>query len=340
MPTLLLKSPNILIVDDEIQNLNQMKEWLKHRHVTLFQARSGEQALKILSEFTIHAVVTDWVLPGLSGLDLVKSLRETKFKGPLLVFTGSMIDSQHLQMAFDAGANDYLRKPLNDVEFNARLDKSLQLFAHQYALETLNRSQNQLMALMTDSLGLEIQRLDQAQTLLDKGGSNQQIEDFRRESTLALKIHFHKLMNWSRYRLAIQHTEIQRFEARQMLKSVESQTGPDSWRLRIKGGGDLWVLSNQEFLQRVLLQLISNGFVHTLEEVTVRCSQIGQHIRFEVLDRGRLSEGQLDRLGMDQGCGLGLRICHDLLALLGSRLYTRPRRLQGSCFYFDLPGTL
>lgn len=338
MPTLLLKSPNILIVDDEPQNLQQIQEWLQHRPINLFQARSSEQALDVLADIPIQAVVTDWMLPGLSGLELVQSLRQTHFKGPLLIFTGSMLDSVHLQEAFDAGADDYLRKPLNGVEFNARLDKSLQLFAQKYALEVLNNSQNKLMQLMTDRLGLEIQRLDQAQNMFEKGQT--QYEQQRRDSTVALKQQFHKLMNWSRYRLALQQLELQRFEVRQLLKSVSAQVGPDVWRLHLKGGTGQWVLSNQDLLQRLLLQLVSNGLQHTADKVTIRSSEQGLYLRFEVLDRGSLNEGQLDRLAQDQDCGLGLRMCHDILALLGSRLYTRRRPGGGSCFYFEVPSGL
>ena len=128
------RSTNILIVDDDIEQLAEMVSWLEHRKGKLYQARSSEQAQKILSSQWIDAVITDWQLPKMSGLALIRYLREENFKGPLLLCTGMMLSPQHLQEAFDAGANDYLRKPMNKVELNARFTSALQLYQQREAL--------------------------------------------------------------------------------------------------------------------------------------------------------------------------------------------------------------
>ncbi len=337
MPNLLLKSPHILLVDDEPRNLEQLMALLEPRQAVLFKARSGEQALKILSKTPIDVVVSDWQMPGLSGLELIGHLRATGFKGPLLIFTGTMLDAEHLQQALDAGASDYLRKPLNIVEFNARLDKSLQLYAQQYALETFNDSQNKLMALMTNRLGSEIQRLAQVQALEGLKPQATAYEQMRYDSTERLKVQFQELMAWSRYRFALKQIEAHRFEIRPLFKSIENKFSAQAMRLRLKGGTGMQALSHLDLLQRVLLQLVDNALRYTPGEVTLKCSDQGSYLRLEVLDEGLLSEGELERLTSDQISGLGLRICHDLLALLGSRLQAQRRLPKGSRFYFDIP---
>lgn len=336
MSGLLLKSLNILIVDDEPQNLAQVSELLSPRQAVLFLARSGEQALKILRKKPIDVVISDWVLPGLSGIELVKHLRASGFKGPLLIFTGSMLDAEHLQLAFDAGANDYLRKPLNHVEFNARLDKSLQLYAQQAALESFNASQHKLMSLMTQQLGTEILRLSQIQELEGPSAQATPYQLQRQDSIERMRGRFQNLMAWSRYRFGLGRIEAHRFEVRLLFKSLESHFADQAWRLRLKGGSGVQVLSHLDLLQRVLLQLADNALRYTGGTVTLRCSAQAPLLLIEVLDEGELSEGELDRLAGEQENGLGLSICHDLLALLGSRLQARKRPQGGSCFYFEL----
>ena len=121
MPNSFHSLRNILLVDDNPNHLEQMLEWLSSRHFNLLQAKNGEQALTILNKRNVELVISDWQLPGVSGVELFSQLRAHGFKGPLLICTGFMLAPEHLQQAFNAGANDYLRKPMNKVEFNACL---------------------------------------------------------------------------------------------------------------------------------------------------------------------------------------------------------------------------
>ncbi len=339
MPNFLMKSPRLLIVDDHPESLEVLLAWLAPRKTKVYQASSGEQALKILAKKQVDAVITDWLLPGLSGVELVSSLRASGFNGPLLICTGSMLDAEHLQEAFDAGANDYLRKPMNQVEFNARLDKSLSWFAQRYTLERFSDSQHQLMVLMSEQLGGDLQSLIQMQELEKWDPSSlERFQNQRHDLTKQLKDRFTSLMNWSRYRFALQQLQPEPLQLRGYFKNLLSQIGPAGERVQISAARDLQVISDAEILRRALLALIDNALRHCPGEVLLKAQAQDGVIRMCVLDEGDLSEGAIDRLLAGQGIGLGLRICHDLLALLGSRLQAAPRRGQrGSQFYFDLP---
>ncbi|MGV3524582.1 MAG: hybrid sensor histidine kinase/response regulator [Candidatus Sericytochromatia bacterium] len=339
MPNLLPKSLHLLVVEDDPDNLAQMLDWLTPRGATLLQARHAEQALKILRSKPVDAVISDWQLPGLSGLELIRSLRDSDFKGPLLICTGLMLDAEHLQQAFEAGASDYLRKPLNVVEFNARLDKSLQLFAQQAALEQLNHSQTELMNLMNDQLGTGLQRLLQWQEL-EMGASGADYQHERYATTRQMQQRFHQLVSWSRYRFSSMPSASQHFEVRQLFKSVQQRFAASD-RLQISGGTGAYLCSDSERLQRVLIQLVDNALTHTSGGVMLKLSTQDKRLRLAVLDEGEnLSEGDLARLESGQVFGLGLRICHDLLSLLGTRLICQKRRgAVGSQFYFELPAT-
>lgn len=341
MLNLSLKSPHLLAVDDDADNLAEMLEWLGERSVNLYQARSGEQALKILARQPIQAVISDWQLPGLSGIDLVTELRAQGFKGPLLICTGLMLDAEHLRQAFAAGASDYLRKPLNPVEFVARLDKSLQLYAQQNALESFSQSQTRLLSLMNGQIGVNLQRMIQLQEVLHLEAAEPEAPRSEpHQLGLQLQERFHKLMSWSRYRFAYTETNPQPIDIRQLFKSSRQAFGALAERIDLSGGTGIEVIYDPDILQRILRQLLDNALRHTSGPVCLRLSQPNARwLRIEVLDEGEsLSEGDLERLLHGQNAGLGLSICQDLLGLLGSSLQARRRRSrQGSQFYFELP---
>ncbi len=356
---LLLKSPRILIVDDDAEQLSQMVDWLHERDGDLYQARSSEQALKILNQQWVDAVITDWQLPEMSGIDLIRQLRSSEFRGPLLICTGMMLSPEHLRQAFEYGANDYLRKPLNGVELNARLDNSLQLYAHRETLRLFNQSQSHFIQYLSQHLGQGLQQLLQLQTLasfkaqsenglsIQTSGSqspvNQNLASQGKDHQLTQSLvkDFHKLMLWARYRFSLRHVQFRRFELKQLLKSLESSFSAESQRLVLRGGRELYLYSDPDILQRILTQLLDNAFKYTPGKVTLKVSQEAQELRLAVIDEGlsentTLSEGELERLTHIEHAGLGLHICHELLALLGSQLQARQTSQGGSQFYFDL----
>ncbi|MGV3523872.1 MAG: hybrid sensor histidine kinase/response regulator [Candidatus Sericytochromatia bacterium] len=334
---LLIKSPHILVIEDDAQQLGQMLDWLEAREGLLFQARNAEQAQSILQQQWVDAIITDWQLPGISGLELIRSLREADFAGPLLLCTGMMLTPDHLQEAFAAGASDYLRKPLNRVELNSRLDNSLQLYAHREALNLLNHSQVQFIRFLASHLGQGFQRLLQLQQLNQLTQPPTLLEQEEQQLAQEMVGDFHKLMAWGRYRLSLQQLELQRIELRKLLNSLARNFNAQSERLSLRGGKDLFIHSDLDVLMRILMQLTDNALRYSSGKVTLKVSSEGEQIRFSVSDEGHsLSTGELARLLDIRYTGLGLHICHDLLKLLGSSLQGRTNS-AGTTLYFELP---
>lgn len=114
----------ILIVDDDEDMLR-----LTHRQVTRcghepVTVGDSTKALKIISDEHIQAVISDWVMPELSGLDLVRALRAESAKRPyvyFMVLTGTKLGKINFMAAMDAGADDYMEKPINKDLLKVRL---------------------------------------------------------------------------------------------------------------------------------------------------------------------------------------------------------------------------
>lgn len=334
---LLLKSPQILIVEDDRQQLSQLVDWLSEREGKLFQARSSEQAQAILKDQRVDAVITDWQLPGRSGLDLISDLRESGFKGPLLICTGMMLSPEHLRKAFDAGVDDYLRKPLNGVELNVRLDNALQLHAHRQVLGKYLRSQAYFIQFISRHLGEGLDQLSQIQAQIKVKQAISDEQTVAHQITLTIRQRFHRLMQWARFRFALHDLQFTRFEVKQLLKSLASNFQAESNRLLVRGGKDLYLVSDPDLLQRVLSQLIDNALKFSAGQVLIQVEQQGAKLRFLIKDAGEnLNEGQAEQLLESSSLGLGLHICQDLLGILGADLRLQKGRKGDTQFYFEL----
>jgi two-component system, sensor histidine kinase and response regulator len=324
------KSTNILIVDDDIEQLAEMVSWLEHRKGNLYQARSGEQATKILQNQWIDAVITDWQLPEMSGIDLIAYLREEHFKGPLLLCTGMMLSPQHLQEAFDTGANDYLRKPMNKVELNARLASALQLYQQREALTKLNQSQERFINLLSQDIGDNLHHLHQVQRLDSDPLKEQAL-------TRRMGAEFQKMMSWARYRFGVQGIQPQWFELKNLIDALADNFSAHWHRVTVRNIKNMSIYSDPDTVQRILYELLDNAFKYSEGNITLKAKKDDQMLTLSVCDAGEfISEGALERLNQPTHQGLGLTICSDLLSLLDSQLKIRQSRKGESIFLFEL----
>ena len=113
----------VLIVDDEQQVLRLLRTALTARGYDVTAAASGEEALEILSRRLPDVIVLDLVMPGLSGLDVCRAVRE-RSSVPILVLSARG-EEQDKVRALDLGADDYLTKPFGMEELLARIRVAL-----------------------------------------------------------------------------------------------------------------------------------------------------------------------------------------------------------------------
>jgi DNA-binding response OmpR family regulator len=105
-----MQKPNILIVDDEDNIRESIKDYLSKRiECQLFLAANGEETLSLLKENCFDLILLDIRMPGLSGLDLIKQLRQHNPQVHILVI--SAWDNEDIvQQAIKEGADDFLHK--------------------------------------------------------------------------------------------------------------------------------------------------------------------------------------------------------------------------------------
>lgn len=110
----------ILLVEDELDLSNQIRDWLTREHYLVETQENGEMAYHQLRVSKYDLIILDWQLPGMTGIEICKQYRSTGGKSPVLMLTArSAIDDR--EKGLDAGADDYLCKPFHLKELSARV---------------------------------------------------------------------------------------------------------------------------------------------------------------------------------------------------------------------------
>ena len=110
----------LLIIDDDVRLSEMLVEYLAPEGIELTAVASGVAGLRSAQRENFDLIVLDVMLPGLSGFDVLKQLRETGAKTPVLMLTARGDDVDRI-IGLDLGADDYLSKPFNPRELLARI---------------------------------------------------------------------------------------------------------------------------------------------------------------------------------------------------------------------------
>jgi DNA-binding response OmpR family regulator len=118
--------PVILAADDDEDILQLVAFRLGRAGYRVLQARDGEEALALAMEHEPDLAVLDVGMPKMDGLEVARRLRaaEATKSIPIIMLTARAQDTD-VQGGFDAGANDYLRKPFSPKELRTRVEALL-----------------------------------------------------------------------------------------------------------------------------------------------------------------------------------------------------------------------
>ena len=110
----------VLVVEDEAEIRDLIAVVLERKGYLAAKAGSVEEALSILSQNDFDLLVVDWMLPGLSGIELIQRLREAGKDCAILMVTAKS-DSADIVQALESGADDFVVKPFHPAVLAARV---------------------------------------------------------------------------------------------------------------------------------------------------------------------------------------------------------------------------
>ena len=110
----------ILIIEDEIRLADVLYDWFHNKNFQVTVCHDGISGYKTALKNSYDAIISDVMLPGIDGFSIVKKLRGMKVWTPIIMLT-ARVELQDKLQGFAAGAEDYLTKPFEIEELDARV---------------------------------------------------------------------------------------------------------------------------------------------------------------------------------------------------------------------------
>jgi len=150
----------IMIVDDTPQNLRLLENMLSKRGYQVYALPNGEMALKAAKKSPPDLILLDINMPGMDGYEVCRRMKETPQLSRIpVIFLSALTEITDKMDAFKVGGVDYITKPFQFEEVNARVVTHLKIHYLQKALEESNKNLEQKIAERTHQLAEANERL-------------------------------------------------------------------------------------------------------------------------------------------------------------------------------------
>ncbi len=120
----------ILVVEDETGIANFIREGLKEESFAVDVSSNGKEGLQLALSNEYDLILLDWMLPGLSGIEICRQLRKENTLSPIIFLTAKDTVDETV-FALEAGANDYIKKPFAFEELLVRIRVQLRTQASE-----------------------------------------------------------------------------------------------------------------------------------------------------------------------------------------------------------------
>ncbi|WP_133479526.1 hybrid sensor histidine kinase/response regulator [Cognatilysobacter segetis] len=327
-----LAPANVLIVDDVPQNLVAMEALLRSDQVNVLTASSGAQALELLLLHDVAVALLDVHMPDMNGFALAELMRGSPRTAgiPIIFLTASPQDPVHAFQGYDAGAVDFLHKPIEPhviggkVKVFVELHRQRQLLAlHAQRLEHALSLNETMLAVMTHDLRTPLSVVTLCADAIERmpvSPETRVIGQRIQRSALRMSRMISQLLDFSRIRSGVLHIEPAPTDLAVVAQQVidEARQAHPGTSIQATSTGNLAGTFDADRIAQVLSNLVANAAQHA-DDGKVRVGLDGASggtLSVTVSNRGRIDEALLPRLfepfkgvlHASSGLGLGLYI--------------------------------
>jgi len=154
----MLKKEKILIADDSEEVLIYTTMSVESMGYEAIKAENGKEAIDLVNQHKPDLIILDWKMPEMDGLEATKQLKNNpKTKDiPIIMITGTNESSEFMAEALEMGVNDFIRKPFDKIELQARIKSLLkQAKYQQQIIENKNKELTHSIAQLTYTIDFQ-----------------------------------------------------------------------------------------------------------------------------------------------------------------------------------------
>lgn len=186
------RKKKILIVDDDPAQLRLMARMLANEEHEILEASNGKEAMRIVATEEPRIVITDWMMPEMDGVELCRALRQHEgIRFVYVIIVTSHTESERVTQAFEAGADDFLSKPIRRAELLARLHAGDHITRLESDLAKRTREMHRINA----EMALAHQQLNRANEQLKKMATTDELTGLLNRREAMNRLH----EQWSAY---------------------------------------------------------------------------------------------------------------------------------------------
>ncbi len=358
-----MRNVKALLVDDTEENLVALEALLQPLGIEYLRARSGAEALELLLQHEVALALVDVHMPGMDGFELAEYMRSTERTRSIpIVFLTAGRDPARVFEGYEAGAVDFLQKPLDGTVLVSKVKVFVELFEQRKQLaerlaqlESSLRMNELFMAVLGHDLRspLSVVSMGAAalQRLPEAGPAVCALARRMNNSARRMERLVTDLTDVARARsgqpLLVRPV---RCELNEVVTRVVQELEAQGGQFVVEAAGDVSGQWDPERLAQAVTNLLANAVEHGDGDapVRVRVEARGAGVRLTVHNRGCIPQEQQAALfepfrttrhpgDRRRGLGLGLYIVHQIVRAHGGTVEVDSDPRGGTTFRIDLP---
>lgn len=361
-----MMNTRILVVDDQKDNLETIVNFIEedNQPYELLQALNAGVALKIARAEIPDLIITDWEMPGKDGIEFIKELKNSPKLAdiPVIMCTGVMLTSSDLKTALEAGAVDYIRKPIDKVELLARINSVLRLAKSHEKIKELNEAKDRIFSVIAHDLSTPVGNIKQfVGWIIEQPDSFSKEELLRnlkgiKEQSSSVYQTLETLLNWamcqtkSKIFAPGEHDFVKIvYEAEDLFQYAIFEKELEIVK---KLPDKLFAYFDREMVATVVRNLLSNAikFSHNGGKIKIAASISDGALVFSIKDYGvGIAKKYIELIftgsnyystygtNNEKGSGLGLKICKEFVEMHQGKIIFQSKINQGTKFSVTIP---
>ena len=365
----MMNNSRILIVDDNTENLSVLGNMLMNTGYSVQVAQNGESAINAVNKKIPDLILLDISMPGLSGFDVCKILKEDEAKANIpVIFLTAHTDTEHIIEGFSLGGVDYITKPFNEQELLSRVKNHLDLKYAKAALEQkndelkkLNATKDKFFSIIAHDLRSPIASMMAFIEIItkDKNLSEEMMMRLlitQKEMTRNTYNLLENLLNWAVHNMKNDMFEPRIIEINELvneaLLTVEFSAKQKGINIITEFTEKHQAYADTSMINLIIRNLLTNAIKYTpkggivkidiednTNELEIKISDTGVGISQENIERILSDSEFYSSLGTnnEKGTGLGTKLIKNFIAKNNGKLKIESELNNGTCISFTLP---